>query len=175
VEDAAGVAVNAFRAQDFSIGTENLWALETLAELGFTVDSSIFPLRTPRNGISGWPLGPHEVDLPGGGRLLEVPVAVWAPGRWRLPVGGGGYFRVAPARLLPRALRSIARIRPAIVYCHPYEFNPSELASYRGSAPARLLLSQGVGRGAFAGRVRHLLRSLPFGRFDDVLARWGLT
>ena len=81
VEDAAGVPVSAFRAQDFSIGAENLWALETLAELGFTVDSSIFPLRTPRYGISGWPLGPHEVELPGGGRLLEVPVAVWAPGR----------------------------------------------------------------------------------------------
>jgi polysaccharide deacetylase family protein (PEP-CTERM system associated) len=174
VEDAAGVPVTAFRAQDFSIGAENLWALETLAELGFSVDSSIFPLRTPRYGISGWPLGPHEVELPGGGRLLEVPVAVWAPGRWRIPVGGGGYFRVAPARLLARALGSIARTRPAIVYCHPYEFNPSELTEYRGTASSRLLLLQGLGRGSFVGRVRHLLRTLPFGRFDDVLASWGL-
>jgi polysaccharide deacetylase family protein (PEP-CTERM system associated) len=175
VEDAAGLAVTAFRAQDFSIGTENLWALETLAELGFTVDSSIFPLRTPRYGISGWPLGPHEVELLGGGRLLEVPVAVWARGRCRLPVGGGGYFRVAPARLLARALQSIARTRPAIVYCHPYEFNATELAEYRGAASARLLLSQSLGRGSFVGRVRHLLRSMPFGRFDEVLASWGLT
>ena len=175
VEDAAGVPVSAFRAQDFSIGAENLWALETLAELGFTVDSSIFPLRTPRYGISGWPLGPHEVELPGGGRLLEVPVAVWAPGRWRIPVGGGGYFRVTPARLLARALRSIARTRPAIVYCHPYEFNPEELTEYRGTASARLLLIQGLGRGSFVGRVRHLLRTLPFGRFDDVLTSWGLA
>jgi polysaccharide deacetylase family protein (PEP-CTERM system associated) len=175
VEDAAGLPVNAFRAQDFSIGAENLWALETLAELGFTVDSSIFPLRTPRYGISGWPLGPHEVELPCGRQLLEVPVAVWARGRWRIPVGGGGYFRVAPAQLLARALRSIARTRPAIVYCHPYEFNAGELAEYRGTASSRLLLIQGLGRGSFVGRVRHLLRTLPFGRFDDVLASWGLT
>jgi polysaccharide deacetylase family protein (PEP-CTERM system associated) len=175
VEDAGGVPVNAFRAQDFSIGAENLWALEALAELGFTIDSSIFPLRTPRYGISGWPLGPHEVELRGGGRLLEVPVAVWAPGRWRIPVGGGGYFRVAPARLLAGALQSIARTRPAIVYCHPYEFNAGELAEYRGAASSALLLSQRLGRGSFVGRVRHLLRALPFGRFDDVLASWGLT
>src|SRR5215210_3052508 len=44
VEDASGTAVTIFRAQDFSIGAGNLWALETLAEVGFEIDSSIFPM-----------------------------------------------------------------------------------------------------------------------------------
>ena len=175
VEDAAGIPVTAFRAQDFSICAGNLWALDVLAEVGFAVDSSIFPIRTPRYGIAGWPLGPHEVALPSGGRILEVPVAVWKGGPWRVPVAGGGYFRFAPAGLLTRALRSIAVARPAVVYCHPYEFNATELAEYRGAASARLLFSQGLGRDSFVRRIRHLLTAMPFGRFDEALAAWNVT
>jgi polysaccharide deacetylase family protein (PEP-CTERM system associated) len=175
VEDAAGTRVTAFRAQDFSIGAENLWALDVLADVGFTVDSSIFPIRTPRYGIPGWPLGPHAVALAGGGQILEVPVAVWQSGPWRVPVAGGGYFRFAPAGLLTRALRSIAAARPAVVYCHPYEFNVTELAEYRGAASASLLFSQGLGRASFVRRVRHLLAAIPFGRFDAALAAWDVT
>ena len=54
VEDAAGTAVTAFRAQDFSILSRNLWALETLADVGFEVDSSIFPMRSRHYGIANW-------------------------------------------------------------------------------------------------------------------------
>ena len=55
VEDAAGTRVTSFRAQDFSVVRENLWALDVLAEVGFDVDSSIFPMRAGRYGIAGWP------------------------------------------------------------------------------------------------------------------------
>ena len=92
----------------------------------------------------------------------------------RIPVAGGGYFRVLPKQLLLQALRSISSQRPAIVYCHPYEFSPDELDDYRGRLPRRLLFSQSLGRGSFADRVRTLLTRLPFGRFDAVLAAWGL-
>ena len=43
VEDACGVQVTAFRAPDFAICERNLWMLEVLCEMGFRVDSSIFP------------------------------------------------------------------------------------------------------------------------------------
>jgi polysaccharide deacetylase family protein (PEP-CTERM system associated) len=176
VEDAAGTRVTAFRAQDFSIMRENLWALDMLADIGFEIDSSIFPLRTKRYGIPGWEVAPHVLRLAGGARLLEVPVAVWAHGRWRLPVAGGGYFRVLPAAVLDRALAAVAASgRPGIVYSHPYEFNATELDEYRGAAPARYLRSQGLGRGSFVPRVRRLLTRQRFGRFDDVLRAWGAT
>jgi polysaccharide deacetylase family protein (PEP-CTERM system associated) len=173
VEQAAGTAVSAFRAQDFSITAESLWVLDVLAEVGFSIDSSIFPMRTGRYGIAGWPLGPHYVDVANGSRLLEVPVAVWGRGRWRLPVGGGGYFRVAPAKLLEHTLISIARRRPAIVYCHPYEFNATELDDYAGQISPKLKFTQSLGRRSFVERVRHLLRALDFRRFDEVLGEWG--
>ena len=175
VQDAAGVAVDSFRAQDFSIGSNNLWALDVLADVGFQVDSSIFPMRMSRYGIPGWEVAPHYITLASGARLLEVPVAIWTVGRWRLPVAGGGYFRVLPRALLARAVRGIVGDgRPAIVYCHPYEFNPRELDGYSGEIPRRLRLSQNLGRGSFADRVRHLLDGIRFGRLDAVLQAWAL-
>jgi polysaccharide deacetylase family protein (PEP-CTERM system associated) len=174
VEDAAGTAVMAFRAQDFSILAGNLWALEILHEVGFEIDSSIFPMRSRHYGIANWRLEPHYVLVNGGARILEVPVAIWSLGWTRLPVAGGGYFRVLPRRLIERGFRSIATSgRPAIVYCHPYEFNDGELAEYP-DVPRRLRFSQGIGRSAFTDRVRRLLTEFPFGRFTDVLTAWGL-
>jgi polysaccharide deacetylase family protein (PEP-CTERM system associated) len=176
VEDAAGTRVTAFRAADFSIMRENLWALDVLSEVGFEVDSSIFPARTRRYGIAGWELAPHVLRLATGAELLEVPVAMWARGRWRLPVAGGGYFRVLPAALLDRALAAIAHSgRPAVVYSHPYEFNATELAEYRGTVPARFLRAQGLGRKSFVPRLRRLLTRQRFGRLDAVLRAWGAT
>jgi polysaccharide deacetylase family protein (PEP-CTERM system associated) len=173
VEDAAGVPVTAFRAQDFTVLSGNLWALEAIATAGFTIDSSVFPMRSARYGVSGWPLGPHHVLTNGGARLLEVPVAVWSRGAVRFPVAGGGYLRMLPEPLVARALRSIGACRPAIVYCHPYEFAPDELAGYP-TLPWRLRTSQGVGRGSFRRRVARLLRDLRFGSLEDVLEAWAI-
>ena len=174
VEDAAGTPVTTFRAQDFSVVASNLWALETLADVGFEIDSSVFPMRSRHYGVPGWELGPHHVIVDGETRILEVPVAIWPLGRLRFPVAGGGYFRVLPTWLLGRGLRAVqAGGRPAVIYCHPYEFNDSELDEYPDIS-RRLRLSQGVGRGGFAERVRALLRTFRFGRLTDVLAAWGI-
>jgi len=174
VEDAAGTAVTAFRAQDFSIVATNLEALETLADVGFEVDSSIFPMRARNYGIADWPLEPHYVITNGGLRILEVPVAIWAFRSFRIPVAGGGYFRVLPHRVIDRGIQAVgASGRPAIVYCHPYEFNQHELGDYH-AVRRRVRFAQGLGRRFFTRRVRELLGRPGFGRFTDVLAAWKL-
>lgn len=176
VEDAAGVRVYAFRAQDFSILSTNLWALDMLAEVGFEIDSSVFPLRMRRYGIGGWDPAPRRLALSNGATILEVPVATVTRGRWRLPVGGGGYFRVLPTDAIAWGLRSIVSGgRPAVIYCHPYEFDARELDGYRSLVSRRTRWSQNLGRASFAARMRALLRALPFGRFDETLAAWGIT
>jgi polysaccharide deacetylase family protein (PEP-CTERM system associated) len=175
VEDAAGTRVTAFRAQDFSILAGNLWALDTLAEVGFEIDSSIFPMKSARYGIAGWEVAPHHIETPSGARILEVPVAILTLRAWRLPVAGGGYFRVLPAPLLERALRAITAHAPAVVYCHPYEFSSGELGEYRGAVDPKVLLAQGIGRRSVTGRISALVERLPFGRFDRVLSAWGVT
>lgn len=175
VEDASGRQVTAFRAPDFSIRRANLWSLEVLAELGFTVDSSIFPGRSRRYGIPGWPLEPHRIALPGGSQIVEVPVAIWPVARVPVPVAGGGYWRLFPQPLLERGIRAIRDSgRPAVLYCHPYEFNPRELGDYRGQVPGRIRLSQGLGRAALARRMTSLLRTFAFGPLDATLQSWGM-
>jgi polysaccharide deacetylase family protein (PEP-CTERM system associated) len=176
VEDAGGGFVTMFRAQDFSIVRDNLWALELVAAAGFEVDSSIFPIQTKRYGIGGWPVGPSRGRLQNGAELLEVPVAVLGSGAVSLPVAGGGYFRLLPQALLRWALASITMAgRPAIIYCHPYEIAPREIAEYKGRVSPLFLRSQQLGRRHFASRITHLFKTLPFGRMDSVLANWGLT
>jgi polysaccharide deacetylase family protein (PEP-CTERM system associated) len=175
IEDACGAKVTAFRAPDFSILKDNLWALEVLAESGFKIDSSIFPMRMRRYGVAGWLNAPQQLKLPNGLSLWEVPVAIWSKGFIKFPVGGGGYFRLLPTPLIARACQSILDAdRPVVMYCHPYEFNADELNDFRGRAPWKFRQSQKLGRASFGRRMRGLLRELPFGRFDKVLAQWGI-
>src|SRR5581483_10029301 len=100
VEDAAGTAVTAFRAQDFSVLARPLWARQTMNDVGFEIDSSIVAMRSRHYGIPSWPIEPHRVVVPDGGRLLEVPVAIWSRWKMRFPVAGGGYFRLLPPRVV---------------------------------------------------------------------------
>src|SRR5215472_18452825 len=44
IEDACGLTPRAYRAPSYSITTASFWALEILAECGFTMDSSIYPI-----------------------------------------------------------------------------------------------------------------------------------
>jgi polysaccharide deacetylase family protein (PEP-CTERM system associated) len=173
VEDACGVRVTAFRAPDFSIIPDNLWALEVLAESGFEIDSSLFPMKTSRYGVPGWPLTPHRVRFASGAELLEVPVAIGTVGPFQLPVAGGGYIRLLPSAVLDRAIGGmLAEGRPVILYCHPYEWNPGEMSEYRGRISPFLAFTQSLGREAFIGRMKRLFATRPFGRFDQVVDGW---
>jgi polysaccharide deacetylase family protein (PEP-CTERM system associated) len=173
VYDACGVQVTAFRAPDFTIDRENIWALEVLVETGFEIDSSIFPLRTHRYGISGYPTVPHWVQLPNGTRIMEVPVAIWSSGNLRLPVAGGGYFRLIPGFILERFFASMMTRQPVIIYCHPYEFNSHDLDEYyQMNVSKAFLFMQGLGRPFYGKKIDGLLERIPFGRFDQVLETW---
>ena len=173
VEDACGVRVTAFRAPDFTINEENFWALEVLVETGFTVDSSIFPMKTYRYGISGYPTIPHWISLPNDTGILEVPVAIWSSGKIRLPVAGGGYFRLLPSNLLEKFFTAMITQQPVIIYCHPYEFNENELKDfYQPDVPKLFWFTQGLGRAHYPKKIDNLLQKLSFGRFDQVLETW---
>jgi polysaccharide deacetylase family protein (PEP-CTERM system associated) len=176
VEDACGVRVTAFRAPDFSILQRNLWALDALAEAGFKVDSSIFPMKMKRYGIKGWEAEPKKVQLKNGGSIWEVPVAIWNKGGIRIPIAGGGYFRLLPHAILRRALHSMVQKKQMVIlYCHPYEFSNGELRAYRNQVPRRFLFTQNLGREAFVKRVSSLMQEFSFGRFDEILSSRGIA
>jgi len=123
------------RAPTFSVVPQTAWAIDVLAEAGFQYDASVFPVKHQWYGVPGAPDRPFLIQGPDGGRLLEVPPLTWSPGGvlkpiaasrgGKLPVAGGGYFRLLPLWFMKRGLRQAAQQgRPAILYFHPWEFDP---------------------------------------------------
>jgi len=134
LESLTGRPVYGFRAPDFSITKDSLWALDVLKELGFAYDSSIYPIGLHDvYGIASSPRSIHR--LPNG--LVEFPLPTFQFLGRRLPFGGGGYFRLYPLFVTHRALLAEnGNKRPAMFYIHPYEVGPvipkiAELSGYR--------------------------------------------
>ena len=128
LEDAVGQAVLGYRAASFSITSASLWALDILIDLGFEYDSSIFPIRHDRYGIPG--ASPHAgpVTSPTGRTITELPMCAARFLGIKVPVSGGGYFRIFPYWLTRRGLRQINRRggRPFVFYLHPWEIDPDQ-------------------------------------------------
>lgn len=168
VEDAAGVRVTAYRAPSFSITRRSLWALDVLAEEGFEIDSSIYPVRHDRYGIPGAAAGPHQIDT-AAGPIWEFPPSVVRIGRASLPVSGGGYFRLYPLAVTFAALRQINRRgRPFMFYVHPWEIDPGQPRLSAGSRLSRF--RHRVNLRSTEQKLDRLLGRLPFGTLSEALA-----
>jgi polysaccharide deacetylase family protein (PEP-CTERM system associated) len=126
--DLSGQTVQAYRAPSFSIVRDTLWALDILAEEGFTIDSSVFPARHDLYGIANAPRFPHWSKTPGGKRIFEFPPSTVRILNNGCGVAGGGYLRFAPYILTRKAIRYInnSERQPAMVYFHPWEFDPAQ-------------------------------------------------
>ena len=127
LEDLSGQPVLGYRAPSYSIVERSRWALEILAEEGFSYDSSIYPVRHPRYGIPGAPARHHIIELGKNIRIQEFPPATLPLGKWQLPIGGGGYFRLLPYALTRQGLRRVNRQGQWFVfYLHPWEIDPQQ-------------------------------------------------
>jgi polysaccharide deacetylase family protein (PEP-CTERM system associated) len=164
IEDAAGVAVEGYRAPNFSVVRNSLWALDILAELGFRYDSSIFPIHHDIYGIPESPRKPFRLDT-SAGPLAEFPMTTFRLGKHNLPVGGGGYLRILPwwfTRLgVRRAATSGMRL---ITYVHPWELDP-EQPRIAGRITSRLRHYRNLTK--TAGRLRRLIGMGSFTSFRD--------
>jgi polysaccharide deacetylase family protein (PEP-CTERM system associated) len=170
-----GKPVLGFRAPELSVVETTLWALDELVELGFKYDSSIFPTRWSRYGISTFPTGAVHMALQKGS-LIEVPpsaITVW--GR-NFPVAGGGYFRILPLGWLVRAIRRINREgRPFVLYLHPYELSEEPLVCddfpVRPQALARLRTEMrwNVFRSTIRDKLGRLVQEFRFASMREVL------
>ena len=124
LEDVSGVAVNGYRAPSFSIGKDNLWALETLLRAGYRYSSSIYPITHDHYGMPDAPRFAHRTEQ----GLLEVPVTTLRLFERNLPSSGGGYFRLLPyavTRWMLRRLNQVER-ESAVFYFHPWEIDPQQ-------------------------------------------------
>lgn len=169
LEDIIGARVLGYRASTYSITRRSLWALDILHEAGFEYDSSIFPIRHDLYGIPDAPQVPSRIATPKGASIVEFPMSTATMFGTRIPVSGGGYFRLLPYWLTRSGLAKLngELNRPFIFYLHPWEVDP-EQPRVRTSWKSRLRHYTNLSR--CEARLRRLVGEFRFGRVRDVLA-----
>lgn len=96
LEQCIGQNVLAYRAPAFSIGVNNKWMFEILAENGITTDASIYPAARDFGGFPGFgSKTPCMIEYKGI-RLKEFPISTTCFMGKELAYSGGGYFRFFP-------------------------------------------------------------------------------
>lgn len=172
LEDIIQAPVYGYRAASYSITDRSLWALDVLCDAGFTYDSSIFPIRHDRYGMPGSSQYPYKLESPNGQALTEFPLSTANILGYRLPVAGGGYFRLYPYWVSRFGLSQINRKgRPFIFYIHPWEIDPSQprVAAHWFS---RFRHYNNLNK--FETRLSRLIKDYRFGNVMDVLGNLGL-
>lgn len=173
LEDLIGAPVIGYRAASFSITGQSLWALDVLIDLGFQYDSSVFPIRHDRYGIPDALPEPHVIRAPSGRGLAEFPMSAASFLGLKVPVSGGGYFRIFPYWLIRAGLRQIneeAR-RPFTFYLHPWEVDPGQ-PRVKVGALSRFRHYTNLDK--CEPRLRKLLGEFKFSTMRDVLQSRGL-
>ncbi len=154
IEQISGQSINVYRAPTYSVVDRSLWALEILAELGFSYDSSIYPIHHDRYGMPDAPRAPFRFQTPSG-PMTEFPLTTFRLAGHNMPVGGGGYLRLLPRMYTRLGLKRVqAEGLPIVIYIHPWEVDPEQ---------PRL-------PGGLSTRLRHYTNlSRTFERFRTVL------
>lgn len=164
LEDLVGVQVKGYRAPSFSIGPQNAWAFECIAEAGYRYSSSIYPVRHDHYGAPDAPrfaYRPHPA-------VLEIPVSTARVGAANIPAGGGGYFRLFPYALSRSLIRSVNRAdrQAAVFYFHPWELDPEQPRVPGTSLKTRFRHYVNLHR--TEPRLRKLLGDFKWGRIDRI-------
>ncbi len=167
LEQAGGQAVRGYRAPSFSLTENCLWAFNILAELGFTYDSSIFPVRHPNYGMAAAPRTPFRVETPYG-PIVEFPLPTLEVAGRRSPIGGGAYLRLLPYAYTRWAMRYLnhKEARPVCVYLHPWELDPDQ-PKMEGRLTARI--RHYIGLRGVRKKLRRMLRDFEFAPMGELI------
>lgn len=169
IEDAAGVKVLGYRAPSWSITKDCLWALDVLAEEGFTYDSSIYPIHHDLYGVPGAERFPYKLNCQNGNSLKEYPPATVRMLGQNLPAAGGGYLRIFPLTYTHWVFRKFETQyhERVIVYLHPWELDPEQP---RIPAGLKSRIRHYTNLGSMENRIESLLARYAFGSFNGLLA-----
>ena len=164
LEDIAGVRVQGYRAPSFSIGSNNLWALDTLQRAGYRYSSSIYPIKHDHYGMPGAPRFAHQVR----DGLLEVPLTTLRMFNRNLPSSGGGFFRLLPYELSRWMIQQVnlRDAEPAIFYVHPWEIDAEQPRIPSLGLKTRFRHYVNIGR--TEQRLSRLLQDFRWGRMDRI-------
>jgi polysaccharide deacetylase family protein (PEP-CTERM system associated) len=127
LEDIGGVEVRGYRAASYSIDRTCLWAHSALCEAGYFYSSSIYPVHHDLYGIPDAPRFVYQpiLDHP---EFIEIPITTTDFFGYRIPAGGGGYFRFYPYWFSRWAIKRVNEYdkQSALFYFHPWELDPEQ-------------------------------------------------
>ena len=179
LEDAAGTKLYGYRAPSYSITRESIWALELIAEEGYTYDSSIVPLWHDTYGFRGFPrfpvnvhwtasTGPTASTPAASDGFVEFPPCTARLFGVNLPGPGGGYLRIFPRWYAAWALRHLEQVhgRSGTLYIHPWELDPDQP---RILAPLKSRLRHYTRLDQTEARLVTLLERFRFAPMGEVL------
>jgi polysaccharide deacetylase family protein (PEP-CTERM system associated) len=168
IEDATGAAVNGYRAPSWSITKSCLWALDILAEEGFTYDSSIYPIHHDLYGVPGAQRFPYTYACANELTLREFPPATLRFLGTNFPAAGGGYLRIFPSAFTELAFRTFEKSgERVVVYLHPWELDPEQP---RIHGPLKSRVRHYTNLKHMHAKLNTILSRRKFQPFKDVLA-----
>ena len=168
IEDVIGDRVIGYRAPNFSIGRAQGWAFDILLEEGFRYDSSTYPILHDRYGQVSAPRFPYEIWANASASLMEFPIGTAQVLGMNVPIGGGGYFRLAPLALFRLGIERVnaREQQPVMFYLHPWEMDPGQP---RLPMAWRHQFRLYVGIDKYEAKLDRLLAGFRFGTAREVL------
>lgn len=106
LQQCIGQKVTSYRAPAFSIGKENAWSFEVLAECGIERDASVYPAVRDFGGFAEFGSQKPSIIRYGNYSIKEFPVCTTRLAGKELAYSGGGYFRFFPLWYVKRTMES---------------------------------------------------------------------
>ena len=167
IERATGVRVVGHRAARGTLGPDQYWALQILAEEGFAYDATLYPwLRAV--AAEPWRRFPH-VHRFGERQIWEIPYSTWHFAGNLLPIAGGNSLRQLPHWLMRRLIHGwhTHYDQPFVMYFHVWELDAelprisaapawTRLRQYRNLDRMPALLRDYLSRYSFGPVMEHL-------------------
>ena len=165
IAEAGGTNIQSFRAPEWSITSESLWALDELTAQGINIDASMAPLRMV--GDLDLPRRPH-VRHTIAGDVIEMPPLVADRFGQTMPMGWGWGLRMSsPDRVRRTIDRMNATGAPAVLMVHPWEIDPDPPVV---TLPMRLRFAHYFRLDGFRGRLRAVMCHPGWGTLREAAA-----
>ena len=122
IEKACGFRPVGYRAPNYSVTKDCLWALDVLKENGLSYDSSVYPNRIIHKDPITSPDKPYVLE----NGLHEFPGPTTSLFGMQIPFGGGVFFRNLPYWFTKKSVKTANKKGiPVTLYLHPWELDPN--------------------------------------------------
>ena len=168
LEDLSSQQIIGFRAPFFSINEQTSYIFDLIKEAGYLYDSSIFPISG--HDLYGIPDENPSINILKNG-LIEMPMSTIGLLGKKIPVLGGGYFRLYPYFINNNAIRLLNKNNnPGIVYLHPYEIG-GDFKKMKDIGLLKQVRFYHNSGDVVCNRIRKMIKTYRFGTHIDYLKK----